>query len=370
MSESTKHKFIFVGDVVLQSQPHFDAGMQALMAAAQIRGCNFEAPLQGLGQPIRKTGPHVAQRPEAPLWLKELGFNLYNLANNHIFDYGADAMYKTEEAIGIEHVIGISNDDAAYGMTLKHLDGVKYGFLAYGENGYGALNGDRMDGHAWVNAPQVNQQIKDYSKEADILIVQVHAGVELLNVPIPEWRQRYRELIDQGADMVIAHHPHIVQGVEEYKGKPIFYSLGNFYFDYPSNHPAWNTGAVLELDFADKALQGYQIHIVQKEKDLIKLQDRTFSDNYMQVLNDLLNSPDYEAYVDSKAVEEWEKHHAAYYAKPFNGLASYSLTKLLKHAKRTLFNRQIDYNMIWHNMFIESNKWLVERAIRNKMKQQ
>ena len=96
-----------------------------------------------------------------------------------------------------------------------------------------------------------------------MLIVQVHAGVELLDVPIPEWRAKYRQLIDLGADVVIAHHPHVMQGIEEYKGKLICYSLGNFYFDYPSNHPQWNTGAMLTLDFQHKQRVGYDFQVIK-----------------------------------------------------------------------------------------------------------
>ena len=366
MPATSKHKFVFVGDIVCEKAPQFSPSLKELFNSADLKSCNFEAPLQGLGQPIHKTGPLVAQNKNAPNWLQNLGFNCFSLANNHIYDFGEEALLKTMEQFPRKEILGVGSEEEAYGLKTWTFDEVKYGFLAYGENGYGALNGDRLVGHAWVNAKRVNADIQQYKKQVDVLIVQIHAGVELLDVPIPEWKDRYKELIDLGVDVIIAHHPHVVQGIEEYNGKLIAYSLGNFYFEYPANHPQWNVGGVLELEFENKKLSKHFLHIVEKKKQLVELKDEKLSANFVKPLSAKLGNEEYLEYVNRKALEEWKKHHASYYAKPFNGLAGYSVFKLLKHAKRTLFNRRINYNLIWHNLFIESNKWLVERAIRLK----
>ncbi|GGE10045.1 MULTISPECIES: CapA family protein [Sphingobacterium] len=366
MQAASKHKFIFVGDVVCEKQPQFSPALQELFDSAILKSCNFEAPIKGVGSPIHKTGPHLAQNQSAAQWVQDLGFNCFAMANNHINDFGEEALLKTMQLFPVQETLGVGNEQQAYQLKTRIFDDVKYGFLAYGENGYGALNGDRKVGHAWVNAKRVNQDIQNYKSQVDVLIVQVHAGVELLDVPIPEWKDRYKELIDLGADVIIAHHPHIVQGIEEYNQKLIVYSLGNFYFDYHANHPQWNIGAVLELEFENKNLNQHFLHIVEKKKQTVELKDKKLSLDFIRPLSEKLNNHDYEEYVNKKAVEEWKKHHANYYAKPFNGLAGYSISKLLKHAKRTFFNRRINYNLIWHNLFIESNKWLVERAIRIK----
>jgi len=366
MPVSNKHKFVFAGDVVCEKQPQFSKALKELFETAVVKSCNFEAPIQGYGKAIDKTGPLVAQNENAAKWIQELGFNCFSLANNHINDYGKEALLKTMEQFPESEILGVGNTDKAYGLKTKTIDNTIYGFLAYGENGYGALNADREFGHAWINAKRVNNDIQEYRKQVDVLIVQIHAGVELLDVPIPEWKDRYHELIDLGVDVIVAHHPHVVQGIEEYNGKLIAYSLGNFYFDYPSNHPQWNIGGLLELDFDEKKLTSYKLNIIEKRGQLIELKDDDYSQNFVNPLSKKLNDKDYEDYVNKKAVEDWEKHHASYYAKPFNGLSDYSLGKLLKHAKRSIFNRSVNYNLIWHNLFIESNKWLVERAIRIK----
>ncbi|WDF68894.1 CapA family protein [Sphingobacterium oryzagri] len=364
-----RHKLLFVGDVVLQSQPIFSDDLKSLMAEQDIRCCNVEAPLAGFGQAIAKTGPLLQQRPEAATWLRELGFDLFAMANNHIFDYGHAAMSATIDAFGAEHVFGVGDEKTAYDLLVREVDGVRYGFVAYAENGYGALSGDSTSGYAWVNHARVNADLQRFKQTVDLLIAQVHAGVEMLDVPIPEWRERYRALIDAGADIVIAHHPHVLQGYECYQDKYIVYSLGNFYFDGISDAPAWKKGGVLTLEIDNGQLCNLQLRVVEKEGASLSLLPAAQAQPLIDTLNSkLADEKAYIAYVDTIALKEWDKHHANYYAKAFNGLASYSLKALLKHVKRLVFNRKIDYSLLWHNMEIESNFWIARRAIQKRHK--
>jgi len=177
MQASAQHRFLFVGDAVLQTEPELSEELKALLFSADIRSCNVEAPLQGFGSPIAKTGPLVAQNPLAADWLIASGFNLFPMANNHIYDYGIEGLLHTMEAFPHDATLGVGTEEDAYDILVQTFDDVKYGFLAYGENGYGALNGDREAGHAWVNSPRVQEDIQRYKKMVDVLIVQVHAGM-------------------------------------------------------------------------------------------------------------------------------------------------------------------------------------------------
>lgn len=359
-----EHKFLFVGDVVLHTKPEFSSELKQLFEDADIKCCNFEAPLRGFGKPVSKTGPLVDQSDDAPELLLDFGFNLFALANNHICDFGEHGLLGTLKKFPQERVIGVGTHEQAYQMKEYVIDGVKYGFVAYGENGYGALNGDRDIGYAWVNHDQVKDDIKRYGASVDFLIVQIHAGVEMLDVPIPEWRKRYYELIDLGADVVIGHHPHIVQGMESYKDKLIYYSLGNFYFDYETSHPEWNRGGILELRIQDGNIKQHKLHIVEKHNNLLILKNNTDSEAALKILNAKLEEPYYTEYVNKQAIYLWSKHHKSYYGKAVNGMVDYSIIGILKYIKRILFHKRIDYSMLWHNLFIESNIWIVQRAIR------
>ncbi|HLT86770.1 MAG TPA: CapA family protein [Sphingobacterium sp.] len=358
------HKLLFVGDIVLETEPVLSTELQEIFAENVIRSCNVEAPLRGKGQVIEKTGPSLNQRPDAARLLRTMGFNLFAMANNHIFDYGEEAMLHTISSLDKEETIGAGDKEQAYRLLVRTIDDIRYGFLAYGENGYGALDGKSTLGYAWVNHPRVNSDIAVYRATVDMLIVQVHAGVEMVDVPIPEWRDRYRELIDCGADIVIGHHPHIVQGMEYYKSKPIFYSLGNFYFDGIADTSIWNTGAILQLEVKDGQLSGFDFHVVEKSGKKLVLKPQNESKEVLEKRSEMMsNELEYLEYINTVAVKEWQKHHSNYYAKAFNGLSRYTFRSLLKHIKRLIFNRKIDYNIMWHNLAIESNLWIVRRAI-------
>lgn len=365
---SISHKLLFVGDVVLHSKPQFSTEIQQLFRASIMRCCNVEAPLQGAGKSVDKTGPLVYQAARAAEWLQELGFNLFALANNHIHDYGDEGLLATRNSFPIDSIVGAGREEDAYGMCAKTIDGIKYGFVAYGENGYGALNGDRNIGYAWVNHPRVDRDIARFKAQVDVLIVQVHAGVEMLDVPLPEWRKRFYEIMDQGADILIAHHPHVLQGIELYKDKPICYSLGNFYFEYPSDHPQWNIGGLLEIELKDAKFHHCNLHVVEKKDVSVVLWDKERANTLLERLNDKLSGSTYEQYVDREAVALWKKHHAQYYAKAVNGMVDYSFKGILKSIKRMVSSRKVDYNMMWHNLCIESNLWLVKRAIHRLKK--
>src|SRR5690606_26878809 len=97
------------------------------------------------------TGVQTCALPISADLLQTLGFNLFAMANNHIFDYGEEGLDHTLAALAKDSTIGAGNPAQAYGLVVKTIDGVRYGFVAYGENGYGALEGEKEMGYAWIN---------------------------------------------------------------------------------------------------------------------------------------------------------------------------------------------------------------------------
>ena len=363
-------KLFFAGDVVLKTQPLLSAQICEIIEQSDIVSCNFEAPIMAYGKAVEKAGPHLAQLQEAPAIVEKLGFNLINLANNHIHDYGDEALIATIKSFKNSQTVGAGDMHEAYSLKTFLINDTVIGFLSFCENGFGALTGIQKDakGYAWINHPQVNEIIKTSKNNTDILIIQAHAGVEQVNVPLPEWRQRYKELIDCGADAIIAHHPHVPQGWELYNEKPIFYSLGNFYFDYDNRHPLWNTGLIVTIDFENKKIKNWNIHVVKKVGNNIDIIDNQETTMYLQHLNNLLLDPQYTEEINKAALILWDNAYKYYYENAFNGISNYSPYRLLKHIKRMLFMKKTNYTMLWHNLFIESNKWMIDRAISLKTK--
>ena len=244
-------RIFFAGDFCSKpSTAHISVSedLKALLESCDLRVINFEAPL--MPEPAQ---PHVLiyQNDDAPAFLSDLGFNLFPMANNHIFDCGEEGFLKTAAALG-HRTFGSGRYEDAYKVKTVEIKGVKIGFMALC---FAAKHGvfDQLEPHdglacAYLNDLRVNHDIMAAKKEVDFLFVLPHDGIEYLDVPMPETIARYRDLIDYGADAVIGTHPHCPQGWETYKGKTIFYSLGNFFFnsqkspDSKADKPHWYEG--------------------------------------------------------------------------------------------------------------------------------
>ncbi|WP_417880918.1 CapA family protein [Vibrio sp.] len=199
--------------------------------------CNFEAPIQGKGAPEPKSGIHHSQRAETLSGLKKQGFDLALLANNHMLDFGKDGLQATiDEAQRVElDTVGAGIDEReAYKPLIKKIDDITIGIINACEAQFGVIdyfNRSERAGYAWINHSLIDKTILTLKKECDFVLVFSHAGLENYPIPQKEWRERYKHLCDLGADAVIASHPHVPQGYEQYGDSLIFYSLGNFYFD-------------------------------------------------------------------------------------------------------------------------------------------
>lgn len=198
--------------------------------------CNFEAPIQGAGEAVKKSGVHHSQLPQTISGLKEQGFDLLCLANNHMMDYGKTGLNKTIQEIkaaNLECIGAGSNFREAYQPLIKEINGMKIGFINACEAQFGVIDYFRETGagYAWINHREIDEQIIALKKQCDFVILLAHAGLEHYDIPQKEWRHRYKHFCNIGADAIIGSHPHVPQGYEYHNDSIIFYSLGNFYFD-------------------------------------------------------------------------------------------------------------------------------------------
>lgn len=372
-------KAFFGGDLVVHQLPGqelLSPDLSAFLKEHAVRAINFEAPLKGYGSPIRKAGPHLHQHPESASLAESAGFNVINLANNHIFDYGAEALEATIQAFKNSICVGAGRNAAeAYALKQMEMNGVKVGFLSYCEAEFGAitLNHQQSAGYAWINHPSVDASIMEAKKSVDVLLVQCHAGVEEMEIPLPEWRERYRGLIRAGADAVIASHPHVPQGWETFMGKPIFYSLGNFYFDAESNHPLWNKGLAVSLEFEGASLVNFNVLALERKGSQLQFSNDAAFQQYLKHLNTILEEPAYSAAMRTAALQLWDSYYRNYYNIALQGInETVSLTESVKRSvKRLLFTKKagMNHELLLHNIRIESHRWLVEKALEEKLRQ-
>jgi poly-gamma-glutamate synthesis protein (capsule biosynthesis protein) len=160
--------------------------------------------------------------------LKDAGFNLVSLANNHILQHGKSTLNRTKELLQQNGIvdIGVANTkDESRQVFIEEIKGTKIGFLAY------CLIGDKT---AYCSVNDTSEIIKDVSfasSKVDVLIVSLHWGDEFIRKPSPQQVELGHAIIDAGAKIILGHHPHVLQGLEEYESGIITYSLGNFVCD-------------------------------------------------------------------------------------------------------------------------------------------
>ena len=211
--------------------------LEEVISSADYAVCNFEAPVDGFGDPQPKSGPHHHQRVETIGGLKSQGFDLLLLANNHMMDYGEKALAATltiAEKAKIETIGAGLNAEYAYKPIVKEINGIIFGMINACEAQFGVIDYfDRKNnaGYAWINHTKIDKTIIQLREKCDFVIVFAHAGLEHYSIPQKEWRERYKYFCDLGVDVVFGSHPHQPQGFEKHGDSLIFYSLGNFYFD-------------------------------------------------------------------------------------------------------------------------------------------
>jgi poly-gamma-glutamate synthesis protein (capsule biosynthesis protein) len=195
---------------------------------------NLESPLARSGTEFTGKKFRFRSDPAAGAALQRAGFHHLSLANNHILDYGASGLRETLatlDGIGITHAGAGSNLENARRASMVTVKGVTIALLSYSFT-YPAEFYARSNRAG--TAPGYEQfyrsDIARAKQSADYVIVSFHWGVESAGVPKDYQKYTAHRAIDAGADVILGHHPHVLQGIEYYKGGVVFYSLGNFAF--------------------------------------------------------------------------------------------------------------------------------------------
>ena len=243
-------------DKILASGQNVFINVDPLFLNADAVVVNLEDPLTTSSINYKKTVPLKANPIYAPL-LKKNNIVVACLANNHIMDYGDTGLKDTTNALksnGINYTGAGDNLDQATQPVYLNIKGRKIAILNFLDNStFTEFLPSEMPG-ATINSPGyapadwniIKQRIDESKQNSDITIVIFHYGNEYSTTPNPSQIELSHECIDEGADMVIGSHPHVIQKIESYKGKPIFYSLGNFVFD--QTNPATHSSLMVEMD--------------------------------------------------------------------------------------------------------------------------
>jgi poly-gamma-glutamate synthesis protein (capsule biosynthesis protein) len=270
---------LFVGDIMLARgvansvkknfNDNFDTFLETIpeIAAADIAFANLEGPISARGKNVGSRFSFRFEPRVAPA-LKNVGFDIFSVANNHAGDWTLTAFKDTLtylKEVGIKTAGGGQTRTEAITPSIIEKNGVKFGFIGFtdvGPNGLAAT--DTHAGLLLASDPDFTEIIKNAKAQVDILIVSFHWGVEY-----KEHTDRQTLLahtaIDAGADLVVGHHPHVEQVTEEYKNKLIIYSLGNFIFDQYFS-PDTMHGLAVSVIINKDGMVSYEKHRVQLSK--------------------------------------------------------------------------------------------------------
>lgn len=366
-------KLFFTGDFVISQYKNqkniLSDQLKEKIKNCDIKCCNFEGPIiQNNYNKQRKIGPNIFNNEEiANIAIKD-GFNLFCIANNHIFDYGEQGMKKTIKYFKEKKVDYVGADlekNKIYEPILKNINNQKICIINVAENGFGAAVEDDKYGYAYMLHEKVLAQISKYSSIGYSVILICHAGVEHVEIPLPEIRNLYKKYIDFGAELVIAHHPHVVQGWEKYKGKEIFYSLGNFAFDRGMG--AQNTKSFsLLVTIKERNIYTEIVNTEFNGKEVDIIENKEKNSYLYEILN---NSDKYEELLKEKISEEYKKFKTTY--ERINVIYKGNIKERMKGFIKKYILR-VDFQDIWlyHNINIESHLWLMQRGSRMVLKKQ
>ncbi|KGP70777.1 CapA family protein [Pontibacillus yanchengensis] len=250
------YPFLYVKDLFLQSD---------------YSVINLETPVTSATSPFPKQYNFKAS-PLLLEGLKDAGVDMVSLANNHTMDYHEEGLLDTLSALKkaqIEYIGAGRNSEEAYAEKRVRINGQTISFLAFSEvlpdfSWYAQVDKPGIaSGYQIDRATRIVGEVK---KDSDYVIVYYHWGDEKHNQPNQVQKQIARTLIDHGADAIVGSHPHVLQGFETYKNKPIAYSLGNFLFpDYVSGKTAETGVLQIELDH-DKITMAFHPHVLHKNQ--------------------------------------------------------------------------------------------------------
>lgn len=232
---------------------------------------NLEVPFTNCGHSLKgieEGGKYVLKSSEASAeGVIYAGFNLLNLANNHIMDYYDAGLFDTMRILDKNNIVyaGAGKDlNNAMKPGIIEKKGLKIGLLSYTEMAELLYDGDPQlvfaagEGKAGVASLEpagIIREIEKLKGKVDIILVSLHWGIEESFTIASQQKELAHRLLDSGADVILGHHPHQFQGIEIYKGKPVVYSMGNFIFD--QNDPENQEGFILDMVYSGRKLKSF-----------------------------------------------------------------------------------------------------------------
>jgi poly-gamma-glutamate synthesis protein (capsule biosynthesis protein) len=262
---------IFTGDVIparsvnsqMTKRNNFNYPFEKtadFLKKADLTIINLESPLIN-NCPVTDEGMRFCGDKRFVEGLIFAGVDIVGLANNHIYNYGQDGLDQTVELLRLNNISSIGTGE----IINREIKGIKFSFMAY--NGVAPFDQAIIP----IDKDRIKRDLESVRQQSDFCVVLFHWGKEYSVYPSTDGQvapfdptEIGRWAVDNGADLVIGNHPHIVQGYEVYKGKPVFYALGNFIFDQMWSEET-KLGYLLKVNLSGRQLSSFTFHPVKIE---------------------------------------------------------------------------------------------------------
>jgi predicted SAM-dependent methyltransferase len=293
MLSASTERVLFLGDFVPNRSYRIGPNLLRELTGHDLRVVNLEGAMAEKGAAgILKAGPHLAlQEVHLDPWVGLLDVAV--LANNHAMDFGYEGLERTKEICRTRNIatIGAGPDRE---QAHKPIDIGNLRVLAVGENEFGGARADRPGIASVEDEELLLAHIEEGRRQGKWVVVFSHGGSEIVPIPAPYLRKRYRRWVDHGASLVVGCHPHVVQGCERWNEGAIFYSLGNFAFPFDAfnNHSEACRSIALSVDVRDRSIR--VLHIENRE-DVIEIVNAPEVTQQFELACEVLASRDYEA---------------------------------------------------------------------------
>lgn len=240
---------------------------------------------------------------------KDLGIDIAGLANNHVYDYGEESLLDTMETLkkaGISYVGAGRNIKEAEEPIYFDVKGIRVAYVMASKAEKNRKTPEATDSSAGIllcyDSDRFLKALKKAKENADYVVAIVHWGKENSSALEPDQYELASTYIDAGADIVVGGHSHVIQGVDYYKGKPVFYSLGDFWFDYYTEDTMLLKVCLEKSDDGTVKSEARIIPGVQKEGVTAPAEDENTKSRILKQLCKLSDSAiiDPEGYVHEK----------------------------------------------------------------------
>lgn len=263
-----------------------------LIKSADYSLFNLETSVSLRGSDTKPEGFGFRSEPSTLEGLVNAGIDMVSIANNHVIDYGREALTDTMSSLkeyNIEYIGAGENYNEASKINYQNINGLKVAFIGTTEIlGYKSwVAEDEKSGVFYLNKnnlEEINNIIKVAKENSDYVVVVAHWDREYYDYPESETIDMAHTFIDNGADIIIGHHPHVLQGIEYYKEGIIYYSTGNFNFLIKNENASQS--ALFEVGFDKEKIVSSKVYPIKINACKANLLEKD-SKNYNTIIDNL-----------------------------------------------------------------------------------